>query len=98
MRHSVIAAGAAIAAMASPMAGQSLEFEAASIKRNTSNTFASGPPPTTASGQSSMTNVPLQSLVVAGYPLQTIPVMVVGLPTMQAQVLVVDHIERPTEN
>jgi uncharacterized protein (TIGR03435 family) len=57
-----------------------LEFEVASIKRNTTNTFASGPPPNPASGQLAMTNVPVQSLVLAGYPLQTIPVQVIGLP------------------
>lgn len=80
MRRSVLAAAAAIAAMVSPLASQSLEFEVASIKRNTSNTFAGGPPTNLASGQLSMTNVPLQTLVLAGYPLQTIPVLVIGMP------------------
>ena len=79
MRRSVFAA-AAIAALVCPLAGQSLEFEVASIKRNTANTFASGPPPNPSTGQVSMTNVPLQSLVLAGYPLQTMPALVIGLP------------------
>jgi uncharacterized protein (TIGR03435 family) len=80
MRRSVLAAAAAIAAVVAPVASQSLEFEVASIKRNMSNTFAGGPPSIPASGQLSMTNVPLQTLVLAGYPLQTIPVLVIGLP------------------
>jgi uncharacterized protein (TIGR03435 family) len=57
-----------------------LEFEVASIKRNTTNTFASGPPPNPASGQVSMTNVPVQTIVLRAYPLQTVPAQVVGLP------------------
>ena len=57
-----------------------LEFDVASIKRNTTNTIANGRPPNPASGQISMTNVPVQSIVLAGYPLQTIPALVVGLP------------------
>jgi uncharacterized protein (TIGR03435 family) len=79
MRRSVLAAAAAIAAVVAPVASQSLEFEVASIKRNTSNTFA-GPPSIQPSGQISMPNMPLQTLVVAGYPLQTVPVLVIGLP------------------
>jgi len=80
MRRSILAATAAIATVVSVVASQSLEFEVASIKRNTSNTFAVRPPSNTPSGQISMTNVPLQTLVVAGYPLQTNPVLVIGLP------------------
>jgi uncharacterized protein (TIGR03435 family) len=57
-----------------------LEFDVASIKRNTANTFASGPPPNPASGQVSMVNAPVQTLVVRAYPLQTVPVQVIGLP------------------
>jgi uncharacterized protein (TIGR03435 family) len=57
-----------------------LEFEVASIKRNTTNTFASGPPPNPASGQVAMTNVPVQTIILRGYPLQTLPVQVLGLP------------------
>ena len=58
----------------------SIEFDVASIKRNTTNTFASGPPPNPASGQVSMTNVPVQMIVLRAYPLQTAPVQVIGLP------------------
>jgi uncharacterized protein (TIGR03435 family) len=57
-----------------------LEFDVAAIKRNTTNTFASGPPPNPASGQVSMTNVPVQMIVLRGYPLQMAPVQVIGLP------------------
>jgi uncharacterized protein (TIGR03435 family) len=60
------------------------EFEVASIKRNTTNTFASGPPPNPASGQAAMTNVPIQTIVLRGYPLETIPVQVIGLPDWAA--------------
>ena len=65
---------------ATAVAQAPIEFEVASIKRNTTNTFARGPGPNPTSGQVSMTNAPLQTLVLAGYPLQTIPVQVVGLP------------------
>ena len=65
----------------SPAEGQApLEFEVASIKRNTTNTFASGPPPLPASGQFAMTNIPVQTLILRGYPLETVPVLVDGLP------------------
>ena len=57
-----------------------LEFDVASIKRNTTNTLINGPPPNPSPGQLSMTNVPVQSIVLAGYPVQTIPALVVGLP------------------
>ena len=57
-----------------------LEFEVASIKRNTTNTFASGPPPNPASGQFAMSNVPVQTLILRGYPLDLVPVQVLGLP------------------
>ncbi len=57
-----------------------LEFEVASIKRNTTNTFASGPPPNPASGQVSMINATIQALILRGYPLQTTPPLVTGLP------------------
>ena len=57
-----------------------LEFDVASIKRNTTNTFASGPPPGPASGQVSIINAPVQTLVLQAYPLQTVPVQVLGLP------------------
>ena len=57
-----------------------LEFEVASIKRNTTNTFATGPLPNPASGQVSMINASMQTLVLRGYPLETAPVLVVGLP------------------
>ena len=59
---------------------QGLEFDVAAIKRNTTNTFASGPLPNPASGQVSMINVPLQLIVLRGYPLQTAPAQVIGLP------------------
>ena len=80
MRRSVLAAAAAVVAIVAPLASQSLEFDVASIKRNTSNTFPGGAPSNPASGQLSMANVPLQTLVLAGYPLQTIPALVIGMP------------------
>jgi uncharacterized protein (TIGR03435 family) len=83
-RESVVTATGLLLVSAMLHAQAPLEFEVASIKRNTTNTFASGPPPNPASGQLSMTNVPVQSLVLAGYPLQTIPVQVVGLPDWAA--------------
>jgi uncharacterized protein (TIGR03435 family) len=57
-----------------------LEFDVASIKRNTTNTFASGPPPSPASGQFAMNNAPVQALILRGYPVETVPVQVIGLP------------------
>ena len=58
MRRSVLAAAAAVVAIVAPLASQSLEFDVASIKRNTSNTFPGGAPSNPASGQLSMANVP----------------------------------------
>ena len=63
-------------------AGQSPEFEVASIKRNTTNQFASGPPPNPSTGQFSMANAPLRNIVLRAYPVQLIPAVgVVGLPS-----------------
>jgi uncharacterized protein (TIGR03435 family) len=57
------------------------EFEVASIKRNTINQFATGPPPNPSSGLFSMINVPARVIVLRAYPVQTTPIEVLGLPS-----------------
>ena len=79
-RESIVTATGLLLVSAMLVAQAPLEFDVVSVKRNATNTFASGPPPNAASGQFTMTNVPLQSVVLAGYPLQTIPAQVIGLP------------------
>jgi uncharacterized protein (TIGR03435 family) len=56
-----------------------LEFEVASIKRNTTNTFASSRP-SPASGQVSISNAPIQTFILRAFPLETLPALVIGLP------------------
>jgi uncharacterized protein (TIGR03435 family) len=70
------------------LAGQGVEFDVASIKRNLGNDLPpgsvggqvapSGPNPTT--GQIDFINVPARTLVLSAYPVATFPVEVVGLP------------------
>jgi uncharacterized protein (TIGR03435 family) len=76
---------ALLAALVCPtLAGQSPEFEVASIKRNTINQFATGPPPNPSSGLFSMINVPARTIVFRAYPLQTnapAAMQILGLPS-----------------
>ena len=73
---------AVLAALVCPtFAGQSPEFEVASIKKNTTNQFATGPPPNPATGLVSLINVPAGTIVLRAYPVQTFPIQVVGLPS-----------------
>src|SRR5439155_6367418 len=65
-----------------PAAGQTPEFEVASIKRNTTNQLgSSGPPPSPATGTFSMINVPARTIILRAYPLQILPIQVLGLPS-----------------
>ena len=71
-----------LAALVYPtFAGQSPEFEVASIKRNTTNQFATGPLPNPATGLVSLINVTARTIVLRAYPVQTFPIQVVGLPS-----------------
>jgi uncharacterized protein (TIGR03435 family) len=73
----------AIVAQVSPnLAAQSLEFDVASIKKNTTNRFATGPPPNPSTGRVSMVNVPIRNIVLQAYPVQVLPAIgVLGLPS-----------------
>jgi uncharacterized protein (TIGR03435 family) len=63
------------------LAGQApLEFDVASIKQNTTNTFATAPPPAAASGDVVLINAPVEAMVLRAYPLATTPVTIIGLP------------------
>ena len=80
MKH--FACVAVIAAqICSTIAAQNAELEVASIKKNTTNQFASGPQPSPSTGLFSMVNVPARTIVLRAYPLQTIPLDVIGLPS-----------------
>jgi uncharacterized protein (TIGR03435 family) len=70
------------AALVCPLTGQGLEFEGASIRRNTSDrpTPTAGPPPTAASGQLTLNWIPARFLATRAYPDLTTPVIVEGLP------------------
>jgi hypothetical protein len=70
------------AALVCPLTGQGLEFEVASIRRNTSDrpTPTAGPPPTAASGQLTLNWIPARFLATRAYPDLTTPVIVEGLP------------------
>jgi uncharacterized protein (TIGR03435 family) len=71
-----------VAALAAPLGGQSLEFEVASIKRNTNATPTptSGPPPSPGSGQMTIAWIPARFLATRAYPDLTTPIIVEGLP------------------
>lgn len=69
-----------VAALA-PLSSQSLEFEVASIKRNTSATpTPTGPLPSPSSGQLTLTWIPARFLATRAYPDLTTPIVVEGLP------------------
>jgi uncharacterized protein (TIGR03435 family) len=80
VRRRLVAAVVFLSISAVLRAQAALEFDVTSIKPNTTNTYATGAPPNPASGQFGMTNVPLQSVILRGYPLDTLPVQVIGLP------------------
>src|SRR5688500_18165601 len=65
---------------AQPAATERVEFEVSSIKRSTTNPFAGGRPPNPASGQVSISNPPIQTLILRAFPLETMPALVIGLP------------------
>jgi uncharacterized protein (TIGR03435 family) len=71
-----------VAALASPLGGQSPEFEVASIKRNTSATPmpTSGPPPSPSTGQITLSWIAARFLTTRAYPDLTTPFIVEGLP------------------
>jgi uncharacterized protein (TIGR03435 family) len=70
-----------VATLGFPLAGQALEFEVASIRRNTSATpIPSGPPPNPASGQMTLSWIPARFLATRAYPDLTTPLVVEGLP------------------
>jgi uncharacterized protein (TIGR03435 family) len=70
-----------VAALASPLGAQSLEFEVASIKRNTNSTpTPTGPPPGPNTGQITLTWIPARFLATRAYPDLTTPIIVEGLP------------------
>ena len=70
-----------VAALASPLGGQSREFEVASIKRNTSAMpTPTGPPPSPDTGQITLTWIPARFLATRAYPDLTTPIIVEGLP------------------
>jgi uncharacterized protein (TIGR03435 family) len=70
-----------LAVLGVTLAGQApLEFEVASIKQNTTNTFATAPPPAPASGDVVLINASVEAMVLRAYPLATTPVTVIGLP------------------
>jgi bla regulator protein BlaR1 len=74
-------AAVALSAMvvsAQTQAGQ--QFDVASIKRNTSNEFGKFIPPGIRPGQFSVINSTLREIISFGYPVQTAPAQVFGLP------------------
>ena len=74
-------AGAQNPAPTAPQPTASMEFEVASIKRNTSDRpTMTGPPPNPASGQITLTRIPARFLATRAYPGLTAPVVVEGLP------------------
>jgi uncharacterized protein (TIGR03435 family) len=70
-----------IAALVLSVAAQDLEFEVASIKRNTSTGLPFGQPPDPATGEVRMIQVPLRNLILQAYPLPTLPIQIVNLPS-----------------
>ena len=82
---------AIVAALASPYSGSglraagagqtpALEFDVASIKRNTSATPTPGQPPNPGGGQITLTWLPARFLATRAYPDLTTPLVVEGLP------------------
>jgi len=71
---SVLAAFSVTAAAQAP-----LEFEVASIKRNTSGDL-SNPVQTLPSGEIRVMNTPVRNLILRAYPLSSLPIQVLGLP------------------
>jgi uncharacterized protein (TIGR03435 family) len=64
------------------VAGQTpLQFEVASIKRNTSGDLPIGAPPDPSTGEIRLRQVPARNLILNAYPLQTVPVQIVNLPS-----------------
>jgi uncharacterized protein (TIGR03435 family) len=61
------------------LAAQSIEFEVASVKRNTSNSFGSGPP-ILPNGEVRMINSPMRTLIAWAFPLE-VNVPIVNLPS-----------------
>ena len=80
MRHFACVA-VLVALVGRTFAGQSPEFEVASIKKNTTNQFATGPLPNPGTGLVSLINVPARTIVLRAYPVRTFPIQVVGLPS-----------------
>jgi uncharacterized protein (TIGR03435 family) len=72
-----------VAVLVFPGAGQDLEFEVASIKRNTSGdlSIGFGRPPDPANGDVRLFQVPARNLILQAYPLETLPVQIVNLPS-----------------
>ena len=75
--HPSTAARGALSAVEGQMP---LEFEVASIKRNTSERPTPGARSTPASGQYSMTWTTARALALRVYPVRTLPALVIGLP------------------
>jgi uncharacterized protein (TIGR03435 family) len=70
-----------IAALVCPVVGQDLEFEVASIKRNTSSDLPFGRPPDPATGEVRLIQVPARNLILQAYPLETLPIQIVNQPS-----------------
>lgn len=70
-----------VVALVFPVVGQGLEFEVASIKRNTSTDPPFGRPPDPATGEVRLIQVPARTLILQAYPLETLPIRIVNLPS-----------------
>ena len=71
-----------VAALSVTLAAQApIEFEVASIKRNTSADFPIGAPPDPATGQIVLRQIPARNLILQAYPLSTLPIQVLNLPS-----------------
>jgi uncharacterized protein (TIGR03435 family) len=57
-----------------------LEFEVASLKRNTTGDLSS-PAQTLPNGDVRVMNTPVRNLILRAYPLQALPIQVLGLPS-----------------
>jgi len=81
MRFVVVALPALFVFAISASAQQAMaEFDAVSIKRDPTNTFAFGYPPYSQGNQFRMIGMRVRDLITFGYPVETRPTQVIGLP------------------
>jgi uncharacterized protein (TIGR03435 family) len=71
-----------LAVLGVTLAGQApLQFDVASIKRNISGDLPTGARPDPSTGEIRLVQVPARNLILNAYPLQTVPVQIVNLPS-----------------